>query len=76
MVGNERRTKFWRDRWCGDIRLEVTSAHYSLLPIQKRHGRGIYGVWSTEHDGDGGCSPTFSHPFKDWELDEVVRFLG
>ena len=63
VVGNGRRVKFWRDRWCCDEPLCVSFP--SLFTLVS---------WVAEHSFEwGGWNPNF---FGHWEIGTVECFLS
>ena len=73
VVGDGKRTKFWKDKWCGDLPLDV--AFPSLFSCAMEKEAWVGDLWSYEYGG--GCwNPVFSRSFNDWEMEDVERFLG
>ena len=71
-VGDGRRVKFWKDKWCGNFALCDSFPSLYALAVSKE-------VWLVELWDSSGkeevWSPRFSWPFNDWEVEEVERFL-
>ena len=59
VVGNGRRVKFWKDKWCGDEPLCVSFLSLYALTVSKE-------TWERGH-----WNPCFSRPLNDWEVVEV-----
>ena len=73
VVGDGKRTKFWNDRWFGDLPLDV--AFPSLFSRAMAKEAWVGDLWSYEYGG--GCwNPVFSRSFNDWEMEDVESFLG
>ena len=70
-VGNGRRVRFWKDRWCGDDPLCICFP--SLFAISLAKEASVEDVWS--HFGGGVWIPRFSRRLNDWEGFDVERFL-
>ena len=73
IVGNGRRIKFWKDKWCGD---ELVCVSFPLLfapAISKE-------AWVTDlwmHSNESSVwIPNFSKPLNDWEIETVECFLS
>ncbi|RVW23085.1 hypothetical protein CK203_099973 [Vitis vinifera] len=72
IVGNGRRVRFWRDRWCGDSPLCVSFPSLFALTVDKE--AWVADIWEAE--GGWGCwNSCFSRAFNDWEVEEAERFL-
>lgn len=70
-VGNERRVKFWLDKWCGDEPLR--SSFPSLFALTNSKEAWVADVWSPSFDR--GCwAPCFFRRLNDWEVDLVKSF--
>ena len=70
-VGNGRRVRFWKDRWCGDDPLCICFP--SLFAISLAKEAWVEDVCS--HFGGGVWIPRFSRWLNDWEVFDVERFL-
>ncbi|RVX22063.1 putative ribonuclease H protein [Vitis vinifera] len=74
-VGNGRRVRFWRDRWCGDALLCESFPSLFALSIEKE--AWVADVWDPlVQGGRGGWNPCFSRALNDWEVEEAELFLG
>ena len=74
LVGNGRRVRFWRDRWCGDSLLCVSFP--SLFALIEDKKTWMADIWEPLVEGGwGGWNPCFSRSLNDWEVDEVESFL-
>ena len=72
MVGDGRRTKFWKDSWCGNT--PQNAAYPTLFTIACAKNSWVEGLWSAEMGG--GCwNPSFVRPFNDWKMDDVESLL-
>ena len=73
VVGDVKRIKYWKDRWCNDTPLNV--AYPSLFTLACAKDAWVGGLWSAELGG--GCwNPTFVRSFNDWEMEDVESLLG
>ena len=72
VVGDGKRTKFWKESWCGDTSL--IDAYPSLFTIACVKNAWVGDGWSEEMGG-GFWNPTFLIPFNDWEMDAVESLL-
>ena len=73
IVGNGRRVRFWRDRWCGDFPLCVSFPSLFALSVDKE--AWVADIWDPlAEEGWGGWNPCFSRAFNDWEVEEAKRF--
>ena len=70
-VGNGRRVRFWRDRWCGDSPLSVSFPTLFDLAIDKE--AWVVDFWDPL--AEGGWNLCFSISFNDWEVEEAESFL-
>ena len=70
-VGNGRRFRFWKDKWCGDDPLCIFFP--SLFAISLAKEAWVEDVWS--HSRGGVWAPRFSRRLNDWEVFDVERFL-
>ena len=61
IVGNGRRVRFWRDRWCGDSPLCVSFPSLFALTIDKE--ARVADIWDLL--AEGGWNPCFSRAFND-----------
>ena len=74
IVGNARRVRFWRDRWCGDSPLCVSFPSLFSFTVDKE--AWVADIWDPLAErGWGRWNPCFSRAFNDWEVEEVERFL-
>ena len=73
LVGNRRRVKFWKDKWCGIASLGSSFSSLFALAISK--DAWVKDVWNSFDPGEGGWSPCFSRPLNDWKVGSVERFL-
>ena len=71
-VGNERRVRFWMDKWCGDESL--CESFSSLFSIYLSKEAWVLDVWNPDSDG-GSWTSFFSRAFNDWEVELLERFL-
>ena len=73
-MGNERRVRFWKDKWCGDSPLCMPFP--SLFALVDSKEVWVVDIWdSSTQRGRGGWNPCFSRPFNDWEVDMLESFL-
>ena len=73
-VGNGRRVRFWRDRWCGDSPLCESFPSLFALSLEKE--AWVAEVWDLLAEwGRGGWNPCFSRALNDWEVEEAEIFL-
>ncbi|RVW20626.1 Transposon TX1 uncharacterized 149 kDa protein [Vitis vinifera] len=70
-VGNGRRVRFWKDKWCGDDQL--CTSFPSLFAISLDKEAWVADVWS--HYGGEVWAPRFSRRINDWEVFEVESLL-
>ena len=74
LIGNGRRVRLWRDRWCGDPPLCVPFPSLFDLSVDKE--AWMADIWDPLAGGGwGGWNPCFSRAFNDWEVEEAERFL-
>ncbi|KAJ9676777.1 hypothetical protein PVL29_022006 [Vitis rotundifolia] len=71
-VGNGRRVKFWKDKWCSDEPL--CESFPSLYSISLTKDAWVSEVWNSESDGEG-WTPLFSRAFNDWEIAMLECFM-
>ncbi|KAJ9674040.1 hypothetical protein PVL29_023536 [Vitis rotundifolia] len=71
-VGNGRRVKFWKDKWCGDE--PPCESFLSLYSISLSKDAWVSDVWNSNSDGEG-WTPIFSRAVNDWEIAMVERFM-
>ncbi|KAJ9696951.1 hypothetical protein PVL29_008942 [Vitis rotundifolia] len=71
-VGNGKRVKFWKDKWCEDGPL--CESFPSLFSISLTKNAWVSEVWNPVSDGDG-WTPLFTRAFNDWEIESVERLL-
>ena len=62
LVGNERRLKFWKDKWCGDEPLSVSFP--SLFALATSKEAWVVDLWS-HSNGSGIWIPRFSRHLND-----------
>ena len=73
MVGNWRRVKFWKDRWCS--KEPLCEIFPSLFAFSDSKGAWVADLW--EHRGEGGnWNFRFVRNVHDWELGAMERFLS
>ena len=65
-VGNGRRMRFWKDKWCGDEPLYESFP--SLFAISQAKDAWVSEVWNPDGVGDG-WTPLFSRALNDWEIE-------
>nr|CAN70867.1 hypothetical protein VITISV_027610 [Vitis vinifera] len=74
IVGNGRRVRFWRDKWCGDSPL--CSSFPSLFALTDDKEESVANVWDSLAEGGwGGWNPCFVRAFNDWEVEEASSFM-
>ncbi|KAL6343127.1 hypothetical protein AAG906_019670 [Vitis piasezkii] len=74
IVGNGRRVRFWRDKWCGDSPL--CSSFPSLFALTNDKEESVANVWDSLAEGGwGGWNPCFVRAFNDWEVEEASSFM-
>ena len=74
IVGNGRRVRFWRDKWCGDSPL--CSSFPSLFALTVDKEESVADVWDSLAEGGwGGWNPCFLRAFNDWEIEEASSFM-
>ncbi|RVW30599.1 LINE-1 reverse transcriptase-like [Vitis vinifera] len=74
IVGNGRRVRFWRDKWCGDSPL--CSSFPSLFALTVDKEESVVDVWDSLAEGGwGGWNPCFLRAFNDWEVEEASSFM-
>ena len=71
IAGNERRVRFWRDRWCGDSPL--CESFPSLFALSAEKEARVADVWDPL--AEGGWSPCFSRALNDWEVEIFLEHL-
>ena len=71
-VGDGKRVKFWKDKWCGDVTL--ASAVPSLFAFTLSKEVWVTEVWDDMGEG-GHWNPHFIRHLNDWELDNVEDFF-
>ena len=72
-VGNGKRIKFWKDKWCGDEPLNVSFP--SLFALSNSKDDWVMELWQLSNEG-GGWNPNFLRPLNDWEIVIVECFLA
>ena len=71
-VGDGKRVRFWKDKWCKNN--AFCDSFPSLIALAASKKAWLVELWdSTGEKGD--WSPRFSKSFNDWEVDEVERLL-
>ena len=70
-LGNGRRVRFWKDKWCGEEPLSLTFP--SLFSIATNKEAMVADYWNPIGE-EGGWSPLFARPFIDWEMEDVKIF--
>ena len=68
LLGNKRRVKFWKDKWCGDEPLRRSFPCLYALAVSKE--TWIAALWVHERE-KGQWNPYFSIPLNDWEVDTI-----
>ncbi|RVX18473.1 putative ribonuclease H protein [Vitis vinifera] len=71
-VGNGRRVRFWKDKWCGDEPLYESFP--SLFAISQAKDAWVSEVWNPDGVGDG-WTPLFSRALNDWEIEMMEQFM-
>ncbi|RVW46613.1 Transposon TX1 uncharacterized 149 kDa protein [Vitis vinifera] len=71
-VGNGRRVRFWKDKWCGDEPLYESFP--SLFAISRAKDAWVSEVWNPDGVGDG-WTPLFSKALNDWEIEMMEQFI-
>ncbi|RVX02510.1 LINE-1 reverse transcriptase-like [Vitis vinifera] len=71
-VGNGRRVRFWKDKWCGDEPLYESFP--SLFAISRAKDAWVSEVWNPDGGGDG-WTPLFSRALNDWEIEMMEQFM-
>ncbi|RVW39477.1 Transposon TX1 uncharacterized 149 kDa protein [Vitis vinifera] len=71
-VGNGKRVRFWKDKWCGDEPLYESFP--SLFAISLAKDAWVLEVWNPDGVGDG-WTPLFSRELNDWEIEMVEQFM-
>ncbi|RVW40104.1 hypothetical protein CK203_081942 [Vitis vinifera] len=71
-MGDGRKVKFWKDKWCGSFAL--CNSFPSLYAFVAFKEAWLVELWDSSRE-EGVWSPTFSRPFNDWEVEEVERLL-
>ena len=73
MVGNGRRVKFWKDRWC--IEEPLCEAFRSLFALSDSKEAWVANLW--EHRGESdNWNFCFVRNLNDWELGAMEYFLS
>ena len=70
-VGNGKRVRFWKDKWCGDDPLCISFPSLFVISLAKE--AWVEDVWN--HSGGGVWAPRFSRRLNDWEVFDVKRFF-
>ncbi|RVW34912.1 putative ribonuclease H protein [Vitis vinifera] len=71
-VGNGRKVRFWKDKWCGDEPLYESFP--SLFAISRAKDVWVSEVWNPDGVGDG-WTPLFSRALNDWEIEMMEQFM-
>ena len=71
-VGDGKRVRFWKDKWCKNN--AFCDSFPSLIALAASKKAWLVELWDSTGE-EGGWSPRFSKPFNDWEVDEVERLL-
>ena len=71
-MGNGRRVRFWKDKWCGDEPLRISFP--SSFAITSSKEAWVKEVWNPSSD-EGCWAPCFSRRLNDWEVEIVEHFL-
>ena len=72
-LGNGAKLSFWEDAWCGETPLRL--AFPSLFAISGSGEAKVEEVWEGL-EVEGGWIFYFTRPFNDWEMEEVLYFIG
>ena len=72
-VGDGRRVRFWKDKWCGNNTLR--DAFPSLFALAVSKDAWVADCWDSLGE-EGGWNPRFSRSFNDWEVEAVERLLS
>lgn len=70
-MGNERKVRFWQDKWCGDNPL--CTSFPSLFAILLAKEAWVEDVWN--HSREGVQDPRFSRQLNDQEVIDVECFF-
>ncbi|RVW72345.1 putative mitochondrial protein [Vitis vinifera] len=71
-VGDGRRVRFWKDRWCGEDSLDVAFPRLYNLAFSK----DVWVAQLWDQSGNLGCwNPVFTRLNNDWEMEEVETFF-
>ncbi|RVW48586.1 Callose synthase 9 [Vitis vinifera] len=73
VVGDGKKVRFWKDKWCGTIPL--CEAFPSLYALASYKEAWVNEVWTAEGERGESWNPCFNRPFNDWELEEVGRWF-
>ena len=68
-MGDGRRVKFWKDKWCGNFAL--CDFFPSLYALAASKEAWLVELWDSSGE-EGGWSPRFSRPFNDWEVERLL----
>ncbi|RVW49225.1 hypothetical protein CK203_073275 [Vitis vinifera] len=68
-MGDGRRVKFWKDKWCGNFAL--CDFFPSLYALAASKEAWLVELWDSSGE-EGGWSPRFSRPFNDWEVESAL----
>ena len=72
-VGNGRRIKFWKDKWCGDELLCVLFP--SLFALASCKEAWVADLWMYSNK-KGVWIPNFSRPLNEWDIETVECFFS
>ncbi|RVW36065.1 hypothetical protein CK203_079687 [Vitis vinifera] len=73
VVGDGKKVKFWKDKWCGTTPL--CEDFPSLFALATSKEAWVNEVRTAAGERGGSWSPRFNRPFNDWELEEVERLV-
>ena len=72
-MGDGRRVRFWKDKWCGNNTL--CDSFPSLYALADSKDAWVTDCWDSLGE-EGGWNPYFCRSFNDWEVEAVERFLS
>ena len=72
-VGDGRRVRFWKNKWCGNNTLHDSFPSLFALVVSK--DAWVVDCWDSLGE-EGGWNPRFSRSFNDWEVEAVARLLS
>ena len=73
VVGDEKKVRFWKDKWCRTTPL--CKAFLSLFALATSKEAWVNEVWTAVGERGGSWIARFNKPFNDWELEEVERLF-